>query len=201
LNNLLILIYFYGFVIMAKDPKIDTHEIGAFYKAMKDVTPIKQRQRVQPKTVAKPKKFIPKETTPEMVLQFGFDDAEPKEQVEADTHLSYKHSSISNKILRKLMKGQYNLDAKLDLHGMTVDEARIEMDLFLQQALAHHARAVLIIHGKGHQHTVPILKNKVNHWLRTVSAVLAFCSAAPFHGGSGATYVLLKSIIEESDDE
>jgi DNA-nicking Smr family endonuclease len=38
----------------------------------------------------------------------------------------------------------------------------------------------------------PVLKGKVNHWLQQRDEVLAFCSARPVDGGTGAVYVLLK---------
>ena len=91
-----------------------------------------------------------------------------------------------------MRKGQYNVEAILDLHGMTVAKANAEVDRFLQQCLHQGIRIVLIIHGKGHHSQEPILKNKLNHWLRSIDGVLAFCSAAKEHGSRGASYVLLK---------
>jgi DNA-nicking Smr family endonuclease len=53
---------------------------------------------------------------------------------------------------------------------------------------------VRIIHGKGNGSVQrrPVLKGKVNHWLQQRDEVLAFCSARPVDGGTGAVYVLLK---------
>ncbi len=50
------------------------------------------------------------------------------------------------------------------------------------------------MHGKGHGslHKLPVLKTKVQGWLRQRDEVLAFCSARPVDGGTGAVYVLLK---------
>lgn len=112
--------------------------------------------------------------------------------VTANEYLSFKHPSIPDKTLRKLRKGKYNVDAMLDLHGMTVDEAENAVNAFLAQCVQRELRIVLIIHGKGSHSEAPILKNKLNHWLRSYNIVLAFCSASPRHGGSGASYVLLK---------
>jgi DNA-nicking Smr family endonuclease len=185
---------------MIKKSKSDTSDIALFYEVVKGVTPIDQPDRVA-KRAPKPKRFIPKSPVIENKFVFNLDDTEPKDYVAAEDNLFYTSGNIPNKTLRKLTKGQYNLEAKLDLHGLTVDEARETIDIFLQQALEHDARVVLIIHGKGHGSDTPILKNKVNYWLRTIDKVLAFCSAAPFHGGSGATYVLLKASERRSDIE
>jgi DNA-nicking Smr family endonuclease len=54
---------------------------------------------------------------------------------------------------------------------------------------------IRIIHGKGKRsrnNKGPVIKTKVNHWLRQRDDVLAFCSARPIDGGTGAIYVLLR---------
>jgi DNA-nicking Smr family endonuclease len=53
---------------------------------------------------------------------------------------------------------------------------------------------VRIIHGKGlrSRHKGPVIKTKVNTWLRQRDDILAFCSARPVDGGTGAIYVLLR---------
>ena len=65
---------------------------------------------------------------------------------------------------------------------------------FLDRCGHRGARCVHIIHGKGHgsSNQGPVLKNKVNAWLRQREEVLAFCSAQPKDGGTGAVYVLLR---------
>ena len=81
------------------------------------------------------------------------------------------------------------------MHGMSVDEARDHLVEFIEDCRRHHLRTVLVIHGKGFRSsgTRPVLKSMVNNWLRQHQAVMAFCSAQPADGGSGALYVLLKS--------
>ena len=98
-----------------------------------------------------------------------------------------------NKILRKLSKGQYTIEAKLDLHGMTVAQARAAVTEFIGFHHQHGERVLLIIHGKGYQGRMPKLKNALNQWLRQAAPVLAFCSAMPGDGNRGAVYVLLSS--------
>ncbi len=117
-------------------------------------------------------------------------------KVGSETSLSYNQPGISHKILRNLRKGQYNIEAVLDLHGMTTNEAKAAVSKFLQQCLQDSIRVVLIIHGKG-RGTQPILKNKINQWLRGIKEVLAFCTASTTHGSRGAIYVLLKRMHAE----
>ena len=57
--------------------------------------------------------------------------------------IEYKQSSVSYKILRKLRKGQYNVEAILDLHGKTVEEVSVFLEVFLQHCLSHQMRVVL----------------------------------------------------------
>ena len=175
---------------MPKKTKISQEDIDAFYEAIKGTKPLIQKKiRLKPPSPQKkpisPHSFSDKES-------FYFHESENLNQVAGEEFIAYKHNSISNKILRKLRKGQYNVDAVLDLHGMSVEEAKTAIESFLQECLEAHLRVVLIIHGKGHHSQMPILKNKINHWLRELDVVLAFCSAAPSHGSRGATYVLLK---------
>jgi DNA-nicking Smr family endonuclease len=96
-------------------------------------------------------------------------------------------------VLKKLRRGQYRVQAELDLHGLTVAEAKSALRDFLAHALAEHTRCVRIIHGKGLRSGPrgPVLKHAVGGVLRRVAAVLAVVSARDVDGGTGAVYVLL----------
>lgn len=100
---------------------------------------------------------------------------------------------LSREIFRKLRHGQYSVQAELDLHGMTRREARQAVHAFLHEAVTHGKTTVRIIHGKGlgSRHHKPVLKYKLIQWLTQRRDVLAFCSARPVDGGTGAVYVLL----------
>lgn len=113
--------------------------------------------------------------------------------VEPETFLFYAESSISQRMLKQFKKGQIPYQAKLDLHGLTIEKAKEKLVEFIQQQLYKNNRCVLVIHGKGAVvGRESILKSKVNHWLRQTPSVLAFTSAMPQDGGTGAMYVLLK---------
>jgi DNA-nicking Smr family endonuclease len=87
------------------------------------------------------------------------------------------------------------LQDQLDLHGLTVVEARELLIMFLNECRRHDARCVRIIHGKGlrSKNREPVLRNKVASWLMQRDEVLAFCQARRADGGSGAVVVLLKA--------
>ena len=120
------------------------------------------------------------------------------EPAELDTgeELYYRAEGVQQAVLRKLRRGQFRVGAALDLHGMTVVMAREALAGFLRAARRESLSCVRIVHGKGNgsRHRGPVLKQKLNHWLRQRDEVLAFCSARPVDGGTGAVYVLLRRI-------
>jgi DNA-nicking Smr family endonuclease len=179
---------------MRKKIIFNTTDLDSFHEALEGVKPL-VNNKIRLNTTVCTTKIIKYESDERDI--FHLSEAGYLDPVHSDEFISYKQISISNKILRKLVKGQYNVDAILDLHGMTTDEARTAVDRFLQQCMRDRIRVALIIHGKGRQ-DMPILKNKLNHWLREVHTVLAFCSAAPKHGNHGALYVLFKHPTEEA---
>jgi DNA-nicking Smr family endonuclease len=121
------------------------------------------------------------------------DPLDPAE-LETGEELSFARPGLQHTVLRKLRRGQYSVEKELDLHGLTVEEARQALAAFLHHCTAGRLRCVRIIHGKGNSsfNKQPVLKGRVNHWLRHRSEILAFCSARPVDGGTGALYVLLR---------
>ena len=108
--------------------------------------------------------------------------------------LRYSRPGLSKALLRKLRKGEYLVEAELDLHGKIVSEAKQSVGLFLKKCCNTQRRCIRIIHGKGlgSPGGQPKLKIKLDIWLRQRDDVLAYCSAQPQDGGMGAVYVLLK---------
>lgn len=104
---------------------------------------------------------------------------------------------LDPRILRRLQSGDYPVSAQLDLHGLTLSEAKTEFDRFLHDSRMKGRRCVLVVHGRGlhSEGEVPVLKDGVVSWLmkgRMAKAVLAFCSAQPSDGGAGAMYILMR---------
>jgi DNA-nicking Smr family endonuclease len=114
--------------------------------------------------------------------------------LESGDELNFRRPHVPNDVLRRLRRGEYTVDAEIDLHGLTAIEARSALSVFMGEALARHMSCVRIVHGKGRRsgHRGPVLKNVVNLWLRRTEPVLAFGSARPNDGGTGAVYVLLQ---------
>jgi DNA-nicking Smr family endonuclease len=108
--------------------------------------------------------------------------------------ITFIRPGLQRNVLRKLRRGQYSIVGEIDLHGMTVPQARQALIAFLQEAGRANKQCVRIIHGKGlrSSNQGPVLKPMVAKWLTQREEVLAFCTARPVDGGSGAVYVLLK---------
>jgi DNA-nicking Smr family endonuclease len=106
----------------------------------------------------------------------------------------YHRPGVRKATLRKLRRGQYSIDAELDLHGYTSEQARVALYDFVREAAYRGLRCVRVIHGKGRRSSNrgPVLKPAVAAWLRRCNEVLAYTSARPVDGGTGALYVLLR---------
>jgi DNA-nicking Smr family endonuclease len=108
---------------------------------------------------------------------------------------------VDKRLAERLKRGQLEIEAMLDLHGLTQEEAHRRLDGFLAAAAAAGRRCVLVITGKGAwREAAGVLRESVPRWLNEApnrARVLAIAHAQPRHGGSGALYVLLKRRREE----
>jgi len=112
-------------------------------------------------------------------------------------HVEGLARGVDRRLLRRLRRGDFSVQAHLDLHGLGLKDARVEVELFLKSSRAQGRRCVLIVHGRGlgSKDQQPVLKPALVGWLtrRGVGkSVLAFCTARPSDGGAGALYVLLR---------
>lgn len=108
--------------------------------------------------------------------------------------LNFRRPHVPESVLTKLRRGEFAVDAEIDLHGMNAVEAKAALREFVGAAVERHMSCVRVIHGKGRRSGPrgPVLKNIVSHWLQRADDVVAFGSARAVDGGSGATYVLLR---------
>lgn len=108
--------------------------------------------------------------------------------------MRYHRPSVGRRTMRRLARGRFAVQAEIDLHGMTVAEARPRLADFIEHAARSGKRCVRVVHGKGlgSGQRGPVLKQAVNRWLRRWNVVLAFCSTRQVDGGTGALYVLLE---------
>ena len=117
-----------------------------------------------------------------------------------DTGQEYEHEQtfvrpgLGTDVPGRLRRGQWSVQAELDLHGLTTDEAHDALSDFIVDSRTRRFRCVRVIHGKGltSPNKEPVLKGKVRRWLAHWDEVLAYTEAPRHAGGSGALLVLLK---------
>ena len=119
-------------------------------------------------------------------------DVDEMESSNAD-NMRFHRPHVGKRTMRKLARGKFAVQAEIDLHGMTVAEARPRLADFIDYSGKQGLTCVRIVHGKGlgSGPRGPVLKNAVNRWLRKWDSVIAFTSARQVDGGTGAVYVLL----------
>lgn len=181
---------------MTKKPELNDLDKAAFQEAMKGVKRLvltKKRVTSSPAVTIKPRPKPQWEVNSTDLFQFS--DYDLYQSVGASELIEFFRSGLQHTMIRKMRTGQYEIEAKLDLHGMIVIEAREALARFILQCQRQGIRQILIVHGKGRINQDPILKNKLNHWLRQTNDILAFCSAKSKEGGTGALYVLLKRVL------
>lgn len=171
-------------------------DFSEFKDAMGDVTPLKVEAKIRLKkhqkdtlTIAQRRKAAtidPQADTNHLSDNFV-------DMVKPYDIISYKKDGVQEGVYRKFRLGKYELDARLDLHRRTVEQARSEVFRFIEDAMKYDLRTLIILHGKGEKEAVPaLLKSWTNKWLREFDDVIAFHSAQPQHGGTGAVYVMLR---------
>lgn len=97
---------------------------------------------------------------------------------------------LDRRSAERLRRGHRTIEARLDLHGLTQDEAHRALNGFLARAQEADMRCVLVITGKS-----GVLRQTVPRWLNETpnrSRLLAISPAQPRDGGVGALYLLLR---------
>jgi DNA-nicking Smr family endonuclease len=184
--------FFTAVIAMPEKPAIEP----LFSQLMKDVKPIKVVEKVMLKETRTNQESTEKRraaATAELEKDKNFLSGEYIEPVEPLAILEFKRDGVQNGVYRNLRLGKYDIQARLDLHNMTVEQARAAVFQFITDCMNYDIRCALITHGKSEGRNQPAqLKSCVAHWLPQLDNILAFHSAQKRHGASGATYVLLR---------
>ncbi len=174
----------------------DKHEQTLFQQAMSDVAPLKQDKVYHDnnKPVARRIEKRIDDENARSEFHDPFSDEQDIMDVKPEEILSFCRNGIQKSAFRKLRSGALHICDELDLHGATLKQAKQMLVYFLQETIQIENCCVRVIHGKGQRskNNKPVLKSHVNRWLSEHERVLAFHSAKPKDGGSGALYVLLK---------
>jgi len=175
-----------------KDKHSKTDDVALFRHTIGAVSPVSNRRGAQRPPQPEPRARF-SEADDRAVLEESLAAGPDPAEVEIGDELIFARPDITRKVMRRLRRGQFAIQAEIDLHNMTREEARAALKTFIAEALAHRANCVRVIHGKGlgSGPRGPVIKNGVNRWLRRWDSVAAFCSTQPQHGGTGAVDVLL----------
>jgi DNA-nicking Smr family endonuclease len=123
------------------------------------------------------------------LLAHAFDPA----AIELGDEIHYLKPGQPARLLKQLRRGHFSVRGEIDLHEMTIAVARDAVRAFLDDAMARRDYCVRIIHGKGLRSRAdgPVLKRMTATLLARRKDVLAYASARPAQGGTGAVIVLL----------
>ena len=170
---------------------MDEHDRDLFRRAVGDVAPLEhdrdtsQRRRPRPEPLQSRRDEA---AVRNELLQHRPDQLD----VESGEDMAWHHPGVGRRTLRRLRRGRYSIGDELDLHSMNEAAARTALREFIAASRQANIGCVRVIHGKGlrSRHT-PKLKILTRSLLRRIPGVLAYASARPEHGGTGAVYVLL----------
>ncbi|MDY6881354.1 MAG: Smr/MutS family protein [Thermodesulfobacteriota bacterium] len=184
-----------------KIPSQETDENEYFIEAMSDVVPFSRgKTRVTP---SPDPDLRPAHTTKndelEVIAQLTdlVNGAAEMDISFSDEYIEGAVQGFDKRLMTKLKKGLFPVQDYLDLHGLTKAEAETKIRDFLLQSYRVGLRCVLIVHGRGlnSESHIPVLKERLPIWLKrgpVKKIILAFSTAMPYDGGTGAIYVLLR---------
>jgi DNA-nicking Smr family endonuclease len=179
----------------------EPEEINAFVEAMSDVTPL---PRGKTRNIRNSGNHIKPSHPPPDDEKEAMDHLRRLIQGSVEMDISFSDEYIegcvkgfSRKIMKKLKRGELPVQDYIDLHGLTKEGAEEEVKNFLLRSYKTGLRCVLIVHGRGlnSPDSFPVIKEGLSTWLGrgpVRKIVLAFATAKPYDGGTGAIYVLLR---------
>ena len=152
----------------------------------------KVQNELKQKTKTPPKKQPAKKTAQPPTAQQALPTKPPLPELSLDNQPGLDKSTA-----RKMARGQVKIEARLDLHGMTQDQAAGALEKFIESAYRNAKREVIVVTGKGGrtQGEVGVLRQMTPQWLNREpnrSRIVAFSHAAPKDGGEGALYVRIR---------
>jgi DNA-nicking Smr family endonuclease len=176
-------------------------EMGFFLDAMSGVAPIPQDKEKARRSLTlhvKPSHPPPDDRKAAMEhLQGLVSGSVDLDITFSDEYIEASVKGLSRKVMKRLKRGELPVQDYIDLHGLTRQQAEAAVSDFVHQSYKTGFRCVLIVHGRGlnSPDSFPVLKEGLPMWLgrgKTGKLVLAFSTARPYDGGTGATYVLLR---------
>jgi len=174
-------------------PPLPDEDVRLFHEAIGPVRRLRSETSLPatPRPSPEPTQFLRDEAAVrDELLDMPFDPA----LIEVGEELSYLRDGYPPALLKSLKRGRFAIEDEFDLHQMTLEVARAAVVDFLADCHRRGLRCVKIIHGKGLRSRAngPVVKRLVDRMLRQRDDVIAFASARPMQGGTGAVVALLK---------
>ena len=171
-------------------------ERNLFARASGKVEPLRRHGKVH-HTPAPPAPIpVQRQLDDQRVLRESIsDEFDASTLLDVDDAMSFRRPGIGADVTRRLRRGEWSIQAEIDLHGHRTEEAREALAAFIRDSHKQGLRCVRVVHGKGlgSPGKEPVLKGKVHSWLVQKNAVLAFVQARADEGGAGAVVVLLQA--------
>lgn len=191
-----------------KGRKPRDEELELWKKVTDRITPI-EPARLEPAAILKPAEPVAEKpaSQPKPIAPFEINGgkAPVKDNLAPSIGQALKTQPVQmdKKAFRQLQRGKLKPDARIDLHGLTLDRAHTKLTSFVMSSHASGKRLLLVITGKGKHRDSPgpipvrhgVLRHQVPEWLRLAplnSVVLQVTQAHISHGGGGAYYVYLR---------
>lgn len=170
-------------------------EKNLFVRAAGAVKPLADTGRVRLQTLPPEPLALQQLLDEQRVLHESLsDEFDASTLLEVDETLSFRRPGVGVDVTQKLRRGDWTIQAEIDLHGLRREAAREALSAFIRDSHRQGIRCVRVIHGKGlgSPGKTPVLKGKVHSWLVQKAEVMAFVQARPAQGGAGALVVLLR---------
>jgi DNA-nicking Smr family endonuclease len=140
-------------------------------------------------------------TPPKNAIKINYINPPPplKQKIRREFIETGDMSAVDGSLAHRLRGGKYPIDATLDLHGKTQDQAFALINHYITNAYNMGNRCILIITGKGHN-GLGILREQLPKWLNNSHLkdyILTISHANQKHGGTGSFYVLLRKNRQE----
>ena len=188
---------------MVKKPHPD--DLALWKDAMREATPIRKRAGAKKPDVTAPAKSKPVVEKPKARDENMRKIVAGRAVVNVPPPLAPKPvapplergqvAGVDKRQAERLRRGKTEIEGRIDLHGMTLENAHRRLTDFLEDAQDAGKRAVLVVTGKGVREGTGVIRMQVPRWLnepRLRPLVLAYESAQPKDGGMGALYILLR---------
>lgn len=174
-----------------------------FRQAMQDVQPLQDKGKGR-KVLPQDKQSKQDLDNPKTQMQSPKEYLQDLIQGKVDFQIEYSEEylqgnvrGLDSRIMRKLKSGELSPEAHLDLHGQTLEQAKVSLISFVRDHYLNGRRCLLIIPGRGKNSPQgrSVIREHIQPWLTQdplKRVVLAFSTAKPLHGGTGALYILLR---------